>query len=88
MYIYKAPEYTKEMLFQMDDKDIVFPFTNREGEIGGVYEGLFHQYQLNPEYFTFRGHNLEKEIEGNDANRVKNFLDYLRIKSYGWIYSA
>ena len=88
MYIYKAPEYTKEMLFQMDDKDIVFPFTNREGEIGGVYDGLFHQYRLNPEYFTFRGHNLEKEIEGNDANRVKNFLDYLRIKSYGWIYSA
>lgn len=31
MYIYKAPEYTKEMLFQMDDKDIVFPFTNARG---------------------------------------------------------
>ena len=48
MYIYKAPEYTKEMLFQMDDKDIVFPFTNREGEIGGVYDGLFHSTDLTP----------------------------------------
>lgn len=87
MRIFKAPEYTREELFKKDEKDILFPFSNYEGEIGGVYDGLYHQYRLNPEYFIFRGHCLEKEVEGNDPRRVKNFLDYLRIKSYGWIYS-
>ena len=87
MNVFNAPVYTKSQLLTLPESEIVFPFTNREGEIGGVYDGLLHQYRLNEEYFTFRGRNLAQEIEGRDPNKVRNFLDYLRIKSYGWIYS-
>lgn len=84
MKIFNAPFYTDEQLMELDESQIVFPYSN---ESDAIYDGLFHQYRLTPKYFEERGHNLLREISGTDPERVKHFLDYVRIKTYGWIYS-
>lgn len=84
MKIFKAPTYTNAELEVLDESEIVFPYSN---PADAIYDGLLHQYRLTSKYFEERGHNLGVEIEGNNPDKVKHFLDNLRVKCYGWIYS-
>lgn len=83
MQFYKAPTYTKQQLELLDENEISFPFNDDDA----IYNGVSHQYQLTSKYFEERGHNLEVEIDGNAPDKVKHFLEYLRTKVYGYIYS-
>lgn len=83
MNIFVAPTYTRQQLMQLDESQIVFPFTDEDA----YYDGFFHQYELTDKYFQERGRNLEAELEGNDPDRVKTFLKYLRTKVYVRIYT-
>lgn len=83
MKIYKAPFYTKAQLEALDESQIHFPFSDNDA----TYYGLEHQYELTRAYFEERGRNLEVEIEGNDPDKVNNFLRYLRLKVYTYVYT-
>lgn len=83
MKFYKAPIYTKEDLELLDEKEIHFPFSDEDA----VYIGLDHQYELTAKYFYERGRNLQIEVEGNEADKVKHFLRRLRLKVYNYIYT-
>lgn len=83
MKFYKAPIYTREQLEQLDEREIKFPFTDEDA----VYIGRDHQYELTSKYFEERGRNLELEIDGNEPDKVKHFLRYLRMKVYNRIYT-
>ena len=83
MKIYTAPTYTKEQLEQLDESQISFPFNDDDA----TYRGLEHQYELTEKYFAERGVNLQTEIEGNNPDKVKNFLADLRRKVYTYIYT-
>lgn len=80
---YIAPYYTKEQLLQLDESEIHFPFSDDDA----IYDGLTHQYELTDKYFYERGRNLQIEIEGNEPDKVKHFLRYLRLKVYTRIYT-
>lgn len=84
MGTYQAPFYTREELAQLDEKDIHFPFSDKDA----TYVGLDHQYELTSEYFQERGRNLEIEITGNQPDKVKLFLATLRRKFYTRIYNT
>lgn len=84
MKSYEAPFYSKEMLEQLDEKDIHFPFSDDEAR----YVGLDHQYELTAKYFMERGRNLEVEVPGNQPDKVKYFLSGLRRKFYNRIYNT
>ena len=83
MEIYTAPYYTKYELQQLDESQIHFPFSDDDAK----YNGLYHQYELTEGYFTERGRNLQVELDGTDPERVKHFLEFLRMKVYTHIYS-
>ena len=83
MEIFKAPYYTATQLEQMDESDIVFPYSSEDA----TYIGLDHQYELTSKYFEERGRNLELEIEGTDPDKVQHFLKALRLKFYTYIYN-
>lgn len=83
MKAYKAPFYTQEELEQLEEKDIHFPFSDKDA----TYIGLSHQYELTSQYFQERGINLEVEVEGNLPNKVALFLTDLRRKVYSYIYT-
>ena len=86
MIIYNAPFYTEEQLRQLDEKQVHFPFSDKDAK----YDGLYHQYELTSEYFEQRGRNLEQEtidLYGEDPNRVQQFLHDLRTKFYLYIYT-
>lgn len=83
MQIYQAPFYTKSELEQLDENQIKFPFSDDDA----TYYGLDHQYQLTEKYFQERGVNLELEVEGKSPDKIKNFLRYLRMKVYNFVYS-
>lgn len=84
MEVYEAPFYTQEQLAELDEKDIHFPFSDKDA----TYVGLDHQYELTSKYFQERGRNLEIEIEGNQPDKVKLFLTTLRRKFYSRIYNT
>lgn len=84
MKFYIAPFYTEEELYQLDEKEINFPFSDKDAS----YIGLDHQYELTSKYFQERGRNLEVEIPGNEPDKVKHFLTYLRRKFYLKIYNT
>lgn len=84
MNTYKAPFYTEEQLELLDEKDIHFPFSDKDAE----YIGLDHQYELTSKYFQERGRNLEVEVTGNQPDKVKLFLTTLRRKFYSRIYNT
>lgn len=83
MKTYTAPIYTKTMLAELDESEVKFPFTDEDA----VYDGLFHQYRLTPQYFYERGRNLQAEIQGSDPEKVEHFLKYLQMKVYNYIYT-
>lgn len=83
MIFYQAPNYNREDLYQLDESQIKFPFSDDDA----TYNGLYHQYELTSKYFQERGHNLLVEIDGNDPEKVKHFLSYLRTKVYNYIYT-
>lgn len=83
MNSYKAPFYTKSQLEILDESAIQFPFSDDDA----TYIGLDHQYELTSKYFQERGRNLQVELEGNDPEKVKHFLHYLRLKFYTRIYT-
>lgn len=83
MKIYQAQYYTKEQLEQLDEEKIKFPFSDDDA----TYIGLDHQYELTSKYFQERGRNLEVEVEGNEPDKVKHFLRYLRQKIYTYVYA-
>jgi len=84
MRFYEAPFYTEEQLMELDEKQIKFPFSDKDA----VYIGKDHQYELTSAYFQERGVNLEKLLDGNEPDRVANFLRYLRLKFYTRIYNT
>lgn len=79
-----APVYTEEQLEELDEKDIKFPFSDKDA----TYIGQDHQYELTSKYFQERGRNLEVEISGNQPDKVKLFLAALRRKFYSKIYTT
>ena len=81
---YEAPFYTEEELAELDEKDIHFPFSDKDA----TYVGLDHQYELTSKYFQERGRNLEVEVTGNQPDKVKLFLSTLRRKFYSRIYNT
>lgn len=83
MRFYTAPIYTKNDLETMDENELHFPFTDEDA----VYVGRDHQYELTNAYFLERGRNLQVEIEGNEPDKVANFLKALRLKLYTWVYT-
>lgn len=83
MKTYIAPKYTRAQLELLDEGQVQFPFSDEDGE----YIGRSHQYQLTNEYFIQKGYNLEKELDGNNPEKVNNFLEFLRIKFYNYIYT-
>ena len=76
--------YTEEQLEQLDEKEVKFPFSDKDA----TYIGLDHQYELTSKYFQERGRNLEVEISGNQPDKVKLFLTTLRRKFYSRIYNT
>ncbi len=82
MKFYNAPVYTEQDLEQIDEKDLHFPYTDEDA----IYDGKRHQYILTRRYFEKRGHNLDVEIDGSDANKVVKFLNYLSMKVYNRVY--
>ena len=70
MRFYEAPFYTEEQLMELDEKQIKFPFSDKDA----VYIGKDHQYELTSAYFQERGVNLEKLIDSNEPDKVANFL--------------
>lgn len=83
MKFYKAPFYEQSTLEELEEKDVHFPFSDKDA----TYIGLDHQYELTPAYFLERGVNLEEIIESNDPEKVKHFLHGLRGKVYTHIYA-
>lgn len=84
MNIFKAPYYTEEQLEELSEKEITFPFSDKDA----TYVGLDHQYELTSKYFQERGRNLEVEVQGNQPDKVKLFLTTLRRKFYSKIYNT
>ena len=84
MKFYVAPTYTEEQLELLDESQIHFPFNDKDAK----YIGKYHQYELTNEYFMERGVNLEKELSGNEPDKVKHFLSDLRRKFYQRIYNT
>lgn len=84
MKVFTAPYYTEEQLEQLDEKEVKFPFSDKDA----TYIGLDHQYELTSKYFQERGRNLEVEIGGNQPDKVKLFLTTLRRKFYSRIYNT
>lgn len=83
MNFYKAPTYTESQLQALDERQIKFPFNDKDA----TYDGAFHQYELTAKYFEERGRNLLEEVDGNSPDKVKHFLKYLRQKVYLYIYN-
>lgn len=83
MKFYEAPFYEQYELEALDEKQINFPFSDKDAS----YIGIDHQYELTSKYFEERGRNLQIEIEGSQPDKVKNFLRYLRMKVYTYIYT-
>lgn len=83
MIFYNAPTYTREQLALLDEKEVSFPFSDEDAR----YIGISHQYELTDKYFQERGVNLQKELDGNEPDKVANFLKELRLKFYSWIYT-
>ena len=83
MAIYQAPTYTQSMLAQMDESQISYPYNDEYA----TYNGLHHQYQLTRKYFEERGVNLAEKLDGNNPDKINNFLNELRIKVYTTIYN-
>ena len=75
--------YTEAQIEELGTENLVYPFTDKDA----VYDGKLHQYELTNAYFQERGRNLEVEIDGNEPDKVKNFLKYLRMKVYTRIYN-
>lgn len=84
MKSYQAPYYTEEELELLDEKNIHFPFSDKDA----TYIGKEHQYELTSKYFEERDVNLELEIPGNAPNKVQEFLTKLRRKFYTRIYNT
>ena len=84
METYQAPFYTEEDLKVLDEKEIHFPYSDKDA----TYIGIEHQYELTSKYFQERGRNLEVEISGNQPDKVKLFLATLRRKFYSRIYNT
>ena len=84
MNIFKAPYYTEAQLEELSEKEIAFPFSDKDA----TYVGLDHQYELTSKYFQERGRNLEVEVQGNQPDKVKLFLTTLRRKFYSKIYNT
>lgn len=84
MNFYTAPYYTEEQLEELDESQLHFPFSDKDA----TYVGKDHQYELTSAYFEERGRNLQTEISGNEPDKVKNFLAYLRRKFYTKIYNT
>ena len=80
---YNAPFYTRSQLEILDEKSIHYPYQDDDA----TYNGLTHQYQLTEKYFQERGRNLQVELEGDDPKKVENFLKYLTMKVYTYIYN-
>lgn len=83
MKVYKAPIYTREQIESLDEKEIRFPYSTN---FDAIYNGEKHQYVLTSRYFSENGVNLQKEVKGNDPDKVKNFLNMLSTKVYNYIY--
>ena len=83
MKFYKAPFYTKSELMELDEKEIHFPFSDDDAN----YIGIDHQYELTDKYFEERGVNLEIKLEGDDPDKIPQFLKELRLKFYTYIYT-
>lgn len=83
MNIYVAPTYTKFQLENLDDSQVSFPFSDEDA----TYNGLSHRYALTDKYFQERGRNLQLEIDGSSPDKVNNFLSYLSMKVYNYIYN-
>ena len=84
MKFFEAPYYSKEQLMELDESQVKFPFSSEDA----TYIGIDHQYELTSKYFQERGRNLELEIEGNEPDKVKNWLTALRRKFYTKIYNT
>ena len=83
MLFYTAPRYTATQLAQMEESEVHFPFSDEDA----TYVGKDHQYELTNAYFLERGRNLQKEVDGNEPDKVKHFLHALRNKCYLYIYN-
>lgn len=83
MRFFNPPIYTQAQLDLLENEEVLYPYSDEYA----VYLGKKHQYELTRAYFEERGHNLETEIAGNNPEKIKNFLTYLRIKFYNYIYS-
>lgn len=83
MATFVAPYYTEEQKELLGVENLEYPFSDKNAD----YKGLEHQYQLTSKYFEERGRNLEEEIEGNNPDKVKLFLEALRRKVYTKIYN-
>lgn len=84
MQFYQAPYYTEEELAETDERNLHFPFSDKDA----TYIGKDHQYELTSKYFQERGCNLEVELTGTNPDRVKHFLTALRLKFYTKIYNT
>lgn len=84
MITYQAPFYTQEELEELDERDVHFPFSDKDA----TYVGIDHQYELTSKYFEERGRNLEIDVAGNQPDKVKLFLTTLRRKFYSRIYNT
>lgn len=80
---YQAPFYTESQLEQLQEDDLSFPFSDKDA----TYLGKYHQYELTEAYFLERGVNLQAELDGDDPEKVKHFLAYLRVKVYQYVYN-
>ena len=83
MTFYTPTIYTQAQLQLMDNDEVVYPYSDEYA----VYLGEHHQYELTRKYFEQRGIDLESKIAGSDTTRVQNFLSFLRVKFYNYIYS-
>lgn len=83
MTFYEPTIYTQADLALLDNDEVVYPYSDEYA----TYLGKYHQYELTRNYFEEKGVSLEKEIPGTSPTKIQEFLAFLRIKFYNYIYS-
>ena len=82
--IYQAPIYTEEQIEEMEEKDMVFPFSSKYM----VYNSLKRQYVPTEELLIKHGVNLRAFLvsTGNySPTQIQNELEYISDQIYTYI---
>ncbi len=82
--IYEAPFYTEQQVEEMEEKDMLFPYSTKYMK----YDGLKRQYIPTLELLRKHGVDIEEFLEATDSNSalsIQNELEYISDQIYNFI---